>query len=362
MTWRYNLRALLLALLAVAVVSSMVLFLYKSMQADKAWRDFVIGTQAETKAAVAAVEEAQETIEVAQNAGVSVAVIEPLIAQVALSQTLTDELSLVADSVEESEQLGSKAGASLTKSGRADLAELDMFSSLQASGTSVVTPPRPYALIAEFTSVSDSLADALQEMQQLEKAVKDAIEGHLGSLQESLALSGEALIYEVARGKVLEQYAMVRQASDADLAPLRTALDNAQRLLVDQRGIDRDDANQVSKSLSEVNEATVAITSAAAALVSLLGVDAQQMLDELTPEQLWQDQAPWVPIPAPIPDTTPGVPVAPEAPTTPQIPAVPEPPVVIDPPAPPVGPEDPGDGGETEPGGDETDPGEGGEG
>ena len=316
MTWRSNLRALMLALVATAVVGFMVFFLYQSMRADKTWRDFVAETQTETKEAATAIEAAQETIEVARDAGVDETEIAPLIAQVEVSQALVDELGQVTAYATDPDQLENKVSASLTSKEEGSLASLDLFAGLEAAGTSVVTPPRPYALIDEFKLVSISLTEALSEMEQLASQVEDAIDDHLGSLQDALAVSEESLIYEVARGKVLEQYAMNRAVSDADLAGLRAALDNSQKLLVDQRGIDRDDASAVSKALKEVNKSIEELKATAAALVALLGVDAQQMLDELTPEQLWQEQATWVPTPAPEP-TTPTTPVVPTPPTTP---------------------------------------------
>ena len=316
MTWRSNLRALMLALVATAVVGFMVFFLYQSMRADKTWRDFVAETQTETKEAATAIEAAQETIEVARDAGVDEKKIAPLIAQVEVSQALVDELGQVTAYATDPDQLENKVSASLTSKEEGSLASLDLFAGLEAAGTSVVTPPRPYALIDEFKLVSISLTEALSEMEQLATEVEDAIDDHLGSLQAALAVSEESLIYEVARGKVLEQYALNRAVSDADLAGLRAALDNSQKLLVDQRGIDRDDASAVSKALKEVNKSIEELKAAAAALVALLGVDAQQMLDELTPEQLWQEQATWVPTPAPEP-TTPTTPVVPTPPTTP---------------------------------------------
>ncbi len=316
MTWRSNLRALMLALVATAVVGFMVFFLYQSMRADKTWRDFVAETQTETKEAATAIEAAQETIEVARDAGVDEKEIAPLIAQVEVSQALVDELGQVTAYATDPDQLENKVSASLTSKEEGSLASLDLFAGLEAAGTSVVTPPRPYALIDEFKLVSISLTEALSEMEQLATEVEDAIDDHLGSLQAALAVSEESLIYEVARGKVLEQYALNRAVSDADLAGLRAALDNSQKLLVDQRGIDRDDASAVSKALKEVNKSIEELKATAAALVALLGVDAQQMLDELTPEQLWQEQATWVPTPAPEP-TTPTTPVVPTPPTTP---------------------------------------------
>ena len=316
MTWRSNLRALMLALVATAVVGFMVFFLYQSMRADKTWRDFVAETQTETKEAATAIEAAQETIEVARDAGVDEKKIAPLIAQVEVSQALVDELGQVTAYATDPDQLENKVSASLTSKEEGSLASLDLFAGLEAAGTSVVTPPRPYALIDEFKLVSISLTEALSEMEQLATEVEDAIDDHLGSLQAALAVSEESLIYEVARGKVLEQYALNRAVSDADLAGLRAALDNSQKLLVDQRGIDRDDASAVSKALKEVNKSIEELKATAAALVALLGVDAQQMLDELTPEQLWQEQATWVPTPAPEP-TTPTTPVVPTPPTTP---------------------------------------------
>ena len=316
MTWRSNLRALMLALVATAVVGFMVFFLYQSMRADKTWRDFVAETQTETKEAATAIEAAQETIEVARDAGVDEKEIAPLIAQVEVSQALVDELGQVTAYATDPDQLENKVSASLTSKEEGSLASLDLFAGLEAAGTSVVTPPRPYALIDEFKLVSISLTEALAEMEQLAAQVEDAIDDHLGSLQAALAVSEESLIYEVARGKVLEQYALNRAVSDADLAGLRAALDNSQKLLVDQRGIDRDDASAVSKALKEVNKSIEELKATAAALVALLGVDAQQMLDELTPEQLWQEQATWVPTPAPGP-TTPTTPVVPTPPTTP---------------------------------------------
>ena len=316
MTWRSNLRALMLALVATAVVGFMVFFLYQSMRADKTWRDFVAETQTETKEAATAIEAAQETIEVAQDAGVDEKEIAPLIAQVEVSQALVDELGQVTAYATDPDQLENKVSASLTPKEEGSLAGLDLFAGLEAAGTSVVTPPRPYALIDEFKLVSISLTEALSEMEQLATEVEDAIDDHLGSLQDALAVSEESLIYEVARGKVLEQYALNRAVSDADLAGLRAALDNSQKLLVDQRGVDRNDASAVSKALKEVNKSIEDLKAAAAALVTLLGVDAQQMLDELTPEQLWQEQATWVPTPAPEP-TTPTTPVVPTPPTTP---------------------------------------------
>ena len=316
MTWRSNLRALILALVATAVVGFMVFFLYQSMRADKTWRDFVAETQTETKEAATAIEAAQETIEVARDAGVDEKKIAPLIAQVEVSQALVDELGQVTAYATDPDQLENKVSASLTSKEEGSLASLDLFAGLEAAGTSVVTPPRPYALIDEFKLVSISLTEALSEMEQLASQVEDAIDDHLGSLQDALAVSEESLIYEVARGKVLEQYAMNRAVSDADLAALRTALDSSQKLLVDQRGVDRNDASAVSKALKEVNKSIEELKATAAALVALLGVDAQQMLDELTPEQLWQEQATWVPTPAPGP-TTPTTPVVPTPPTTP---------------------------------------------
>ena len=316
MTWRSNLRALMLALVATAVVGFMVFFLYQSMRADKTWRDFVAETHTETKEAATAIEAAQETIEVARDAGVDEKEIAPLIAQVEVSQALVDELGQVTAYATDPDQLENKVSASLTSKEEGSLASLDLFAGLEAAGTSVVTPPRPYALIDEFKLVSISLTEALSEMEQLATEVEDAIDDHLGSLQAALAVSEESLIYEVARGKVLEQYALNRAVSDADLAGLRAALDNSQKLLVDQRGIDRDDASAVSKALKEVNKSIEELKATAAALVALLGVDAQQMLDELTPEQLWQEQATWVPTPAPEP-TTPTTPVVPTPPTTP---------------------------------------------
>ena len=316
MTWRSNLRALMLALIATAVVGFMVFFLYQSMRADKTWRDFVAETQTETKEAATAIEAAQETIEVARDAGVDEKEIAPLIAQVEVSQALVDELGQVTAYATDPDQLENKVSASLTSKEEGSLASLDLFAGLEAAGTSVVTPPRPYALIDEFKLVSISLTEALSEMEQLATEVEDAIDDHLGSLQAALAVSEESLIYEVARGKVLEQYALNRAVSDADLAALRASLDNSQKLLVDQRGIDRDDASAVSKALKEVNKSIEELKATAAALVALLGVDAQQMLDELTPEQLWQEQATWVPTPAPEP-TTPTTPVVPTPPTTP---------------------------------------------
>ena len=316
MTWRSNLRALMLALVATAVVGFMVFFLYQSMRADKTWRDFVAETQTETKEAATAIEAAQETIEVARDAGVDEKEIAPLIAQVEVSQALVDELGQVTAYATDPDQLENKVSASLTSKEEGSLASLDLFAGLEAAGTSVVTPPRPYALIDEFKLVSISLTEALAEMEQLAAQVEDAIDDHLGSLQAALAVSEESLIYEVARGKVLEQYAMNRAVSDADLAALRTALDSSQKLLVDQRGVDRNDASAVSKALKEVNKSIEELKATAAALVALLGVDAQQMLDELTPEQLWQEQATWVPTPAPGP-TTPTTPVVPTPPTTP---------------------------------------------
>ena len=316
MTWRSNLRALMLALVATAVVGFMVFFLYQSMRADKTWRDFVAETQTETKEAATAIEAAQETIEVARDAGVDEKEIAPLIAQVEVSQALVDELGQVTAYATDPDQLENKVSASLTSKEEGSLASLDLFAGLEAAGTSVVTPPRPYALIDEFKLVSISLTEALSEMEQLATEVEDAIDDHLGSLQAALAVSEESLIYEVARGKVLEQYALNRAVSDADLAALRASLDNSQKLLVDQRGIDRDDASALSKALKEVNKSIEELKATAAALVALLGVDAQQMLDELTPEQLWQEQATWVPTPAPEP-TTPTTPVVPTPPTTP---------------------------------------------
>ena len=316
MTWRSNLRALMLALVATAVVGFMVFFLYQSMRADKTWRDFVAETQTETKEAATAIEAAQETIEVARDAGVDEKKIAPLIAQVEVSQALVDELGQVTAYATDPDQLENKVSASLTSKEEGSLASLDLFAGLEAAGTSVVTPPRPYALIDEFKLVSISLTEALSEMEQLASQVEDAIDDHLGSLQDALAVSEESLIYEVARGKVLEQYAMNRAVSDADLAGLRAALDSSQKLLVDQRGVDKNDASAVSKALKEVNKSIEELKATAAALVALLGVDAQQMLDELTPEQLWQEQATWVPTPAPEP-TTPTTPVVPTPPTTP---------------------------------------------
>ena len=167
MTWRSNLRALMLALIATAVVGFMVFFLYQSMRADKTWRDFVAETQTETKEAATAIEAAQETIEVARDAGVDEKEIAPLIAQVEVSQALVDELGQVTAYATDPDQLENKVSASLTSKEEGSLASLDLFAGLEAAGTSVVTPPRPYALIDEFKLVSISLTEALSEMEQL---------------------------------------------------------------------------------------------------------------------------------------------------------------------------------------------------
>lgn len=342
MTWRLNIRALSLALLAIAIVGAMVYFLYQGMQADKAWRDFVGSTQHEITDAAAAIGAAEEALEVAQNAGVDASIVAPLITQVENSQNLLDELKKVLDYAEAPEELGSSFSASFLHDEDTDLKNLDLFSGLDVAGSNVVTPPRPYTLIARFSVVSEAMLEALQEMEQLEAIVKEATNEHLGSLQDSLALSSESLIYEVARGKVLEQYAVGRGATEADMVALRLALDDGQRLLVDQRGTDRNDAREVYRALRQVNKATEAITVAASALVALLGVDAQQMLDELTPEQLWQDQPVWVPTPAPLPETTPTIPIAPQPPPLPEEPDPVPLPEHPDPLPPLVDPETPG--------------------
>lgn len=120
MTWRSNLRALMLALVATAVVGFMVFFLYQSMRADKTWRDFVAETQTETKEAATAIEAAQGTIEVARDAGVDEKEIAPLIAQVEVSQALVDELGQVTAYATDPDQLENKVSASLTSKEEAD--------------------------------------------------------------------------------------------------------------------------------------------------------------------------------------------------------------------------------------------------
>lgn len=299
MTWRSNFRALLLAILAAAAVVGMVVVLYQNVSAAKAWSEFVEASATQTKEASTQIGEALDLVDVAGSAGVLEADLAETKEQIRVSQDLLEQLEMAATYATDPDVT---IGASATAAQGA-FSGVDPFSELEADGAIIVTPKRPYALIMQYGAVSDELEESLAQLADLTDKLEATIDGHLDSVVEALSTSREALVYEIVRGRALEEYAISRDVEALLIQPLQTALEEGQEVLIANRRLDTKNATEVTRALVQVDEAVTLIRAAAATLVDSIGGDAQEMLDALTPEQLWQEQAFWVPSPTPVPST-----------------------------------------------------------
>lgn len=314
---RSRLRALLLAVFAMAAVLAMIYALYEKVSADKAWRDFVSATAIEVESGREAVAEADELVQVAKKAGVDENDISTVQDQIAVSEGLLQELSSIPSYTEATSSDTHDAENALLD-GSASRAVIDPLSHVSEQEEATATPSRPYALIVEYSQVSTNLQDSLDALARSLEDLQRAIGSHLDSIREALGVSREALIYEIVRGRALEEYAVSRHITGTEVEDLQAALDTGQEVLSKQRRVDVNQATEVTRALVQVDEAVDSIRGTAAALVESIGVDAQEMLDSLTPEQLWEEQAYWVPAPAtPQADA----PIAPAPTPTPQPPS-----------------------------------------
>ena len=299
MTWRSNFRALLLAILAASAVAGMVFALYQNAVAAKVWSEFVEATASQTKDASTQIDEALDLVDVAGSAGVPKADLAETNEQIRVSQDLLEQLEMVASYATDPDVTISAS----TTAAQGVFAGVDPFSELEADGAIIVTPKRPYTLILQYGAIADELEESLGQLAGLTDKLEETIDGHLETVVESLSTSREALVYEIVRGRALEEYSVSRGVETGQIEPLQTALAKGQEVLAANRKLDTKNATEVTRALVQVDEAVELIRAAAATLVESIGGDAQEMLDALTPEQLWQEQAIWVPSPTPVPET-----------------------------------------------------------
>lgn len=288
MTLKYNLRALLLVLLSIGAIGGMVYTLYQQARADKAWQGFVQETITEVQDARKQVEDAKQLLLVAEKVGVDSSLTATFDEQIEMTSTSLHELGTIVQYVVE----GELANEETAQSG---LADLDIFSGLAVKSSQITSPERPYAVINEYSANSKSLQASLSELLDMSAEVDAAVEQHTQSLQTSLSMSREALVYTIVRGQLLETYAVDKAVPESDLKPLRDALDGGQDALAASRAMKGASAAKVSEALEQVDEAIEAINSAARALVDLLGIPMEDLIETLAPDVIWEEQDIWFP-------------------------------------------------------------------
>lgn len=288
MRFKYYLRALILVAIVLAAISSMVYSMYESARADKVWQGFVQETITEVQDARKQVEDAKQLLLVAEKVGVDSSLTATLDEQIEMTSTSLHELGTIVQYVVEGELANEEPAQS-------DLADLDIFSGLAVKSSQITSPERPYAVINEYSAISKSLQASLSELLDMSAAVDAAVELHTQSLQTSLSMSREALVYTIVRGQLLETYAVDKAVPEADLKPLRDSLDGGQDALAASRAMKGASAAEVSEALEQVDEAIEAINSAARALVDLLGIPMEELIDTLAPDVIWEEQDIWTP-------------------------------------------------------------------
>ncbi len=323
----------MLALLALSSIAGFMLVLVQNVRAQTTWNDLVHETIPKVVNAQETVDAAEGLLEGAAVAGVAKEETSNLEGLVDSSQALLEQLSEIALYVEPDVE---DARDTLSDELEANpLAALDMFAESQKTERlQVKTPDNATAEIRRFEALSAALDDSLSSLEESVQDVQKIVGRHLDTAKQALATSQDSLRYEIVRGYVLDEFARGRDADEAARQALTDALQAGQQTLITQQGLDQTDAAVVAAAVVETNRAIADIKEAASALVELLGIDAQEVLDNLTPEQVWTEEEPWLPQPAPVaPPTT--------TPSAPSVPSVPDRPTV----------EEPDDG--VEPGGDD---------
>lgn len=351
MTWGKNLRALLLALVAVGVVAALVLVLVQSVRADRGWKRFVERTTSVAEEAAERIDGASELASIGAKVGVGDDILLPLEEQISESEALLAELSTLSDYILEDERHGMAGTHEPESSPQSELAGLDLYAELDAGGVSLITPDSSHQIIEHYREISRSLEASVEQLEPLGDDVKAAVDEHLGEIGAAVSLSREALTSQLIRGQIVVDYALRNDVAEADVKPLQNALAAGQDALVAHRVVDRDDAAAMSKALTEMDDATAAINRAAVTLVEILGVDAEELLAELDPQEFWEDE---FEIDA---TTTYGEGETEVEVVTPTEPETTVPPTTTEPTTPPETTEPPTT---PEQGGGETDPGEGG--
>ena len=148
--------------------------------------------------------------------------------------------------------------------------------------------------MAEYGAVADTLAESLDELAVFTQQVNLVIGAHTGELVAEVSLAREALTYQIIRGQLLMEYALNQNLSDAELDELREAVDQAQTVQQKRRILDKNDPILLAKALEEMETATSAIRTAVLGLVDKLDVNPDELLDLITPDELWDDNY-WVP-------------------------------------------------------------------
>lgn len=291
MTWVKNFRALLLTLIAVAAVAVLVVSLVENVQMDRQWHNFVQETARHVEVAEQSLEEATELADLGERVGVAKADLMPLHDQIEECGNMLAELRGLEQYVVEDDV---HALPDEEDSAATDTTLVDPYGVPDITTVPLILPPSSRAIMAEYGAITDSLAESLGELAVVTQQVSLAIGSHTGELVADVSLAREALTYQVIRGQLLMEYALNQSLSDSELDELREAVDQGQAVQLEHRILDKDDPILLAKALDEMEAATTAIRTAVLGLVDKLDVNPDELLDLITPDELWDDNY-WMP-------------------------------------------------------------------